>query len=116
MSDIQTYNLAKKFVNERKEQAIDLLVDEMNERQTSDSYWYEHSKVNVIWSLSDEAYIFLNQKDHNNKTFDYYSPSDLRDGIRNELSNEDLIDFIIDENNALVDFEDELENINEENK
>ena len=92
------------------EQAIDLLVHDMNEYQSSNSYWYEHSKVNVIWSESDEAYIFLNQKNYNNKTFDYYNPSDLRDGIRNELSNEDLIDFMIaDQNSVLVDFEDELE-------
>ena len=109
MSDIQQHNLAKKFVNERKEQAIDLLVHNINQYQSSDSYWYEHSKVNVIWSLSDEAYIFINQKDYNNKTVEYYSPSDLDDGIRNELSDQDLIEFMIDQNNALVDYEEELE-------
>lgn len=109
MSDVQQYNLAKKFVKERKEQAIDLLAHDMNEYQSSDSYWYEHSKVNVIWSLSDEAYIFINQKDYNNKTVEYYSPSDLDDGIRNELSDQDLIDFMIDEGNFLVVYEEELE-------
>jgi len=82
--------MSKKF---NREKVIEEIVDDFNEYQVHDSYWFEDSKIQIEWSRDQECYLILNQ----DKTFDYARPSDLKLHIE-DLTDKDLKDYWEDSN------------------
>jgi len=73
-----------------KEKAVNTIVSDFNDSQIHDSYYFEDSGIDIIWSRDQEVYLILKQKD---KTFDYSSPSDLNLFVE-DLTKKDLKEYL----------------------
>ena len=72
-----------------KQKAIDKIVDDFNDRQIHNSYWFSHSETQIEWSTHQEIYLIL----YRNKTWDYTRPKDL-DWYVMKLKDQDLKDYL----------------------
>ena len=57
----------------QKQKIVDEIVDDFNEHQVHDSYWFENSETQIEWSRPQEIYLIL----YRNKTWDYCEPKHL---------------------------------------
>tara|TARA_B100000287_G_scaffold260655_1_gene245178 strand:+ start:183 stop:449 length:267 start_codon:yes stop_codon:yes gene_type:complete len=70
---------------------VETIVNDFNERQVVDSYYFKDSGVDIIWIGDREVYLAL----HDDKTFDCYSPSEIHFAIEG-LTEKDLKSYILD--------------------
>ena len=68
-----------------REKIINKIVDDFNEHQIHDSYYFEYSGIQIIWDASQEVYLILNK----NKTWDYSEPKHLDEYV-DDLKDQDL--------------------------
>ena len=73
-----------------KQKAIDKIVDDFNEHQIHDSYWFEHSKTQIEWSEGQEAYIIL----YTNNKWDSCDPKHLYMYVE-DLKDQDLKEYLV---------------------
>ena len=71
-----------------KQKVIDGIVDDFNEHQVHNSYWFPHSKTQIEWSTHQEVYLILYQ----NKTWDYAEPRHLYMYVE-DLKDQDLKEY-----------------------
>tara|TARA_R100001015_G_C4502983_1_gene76938 strand:- start:302 stop:544 length:243 start_codon:yes stop_codon:yes gene_type:complete len=71
--------------NVEREKIVNKIVDDFNEHQVHNSYWFEHSKTQIEWSTHQEVYLIL----HQDKTWDYAEPKHL-DMYVEDLKDQDL--------------------------
>ena len=72
-----------------REKIVNEIVNNFNERQIHDSYWFKHSQTQIEWSTHQEVYLIL----HQDKTWDYAKPSQL-DGYVEDLKDQDLKEYV----------------------
>lgn len=75
-----------------REKIVSEIENDFNERQIHDSYYFEHSGIQIVWSASQEVYLILNE----DKTFDYAEPKHLYIYLE-ALDDQDLRDYFIEE-------------------
>jgi len=74
-----------------KQKTINNIVDDFNDNQIHDSYYFEDSGIDITWNSDREVYLILND----NKTFDYAKPSQLISFIEN-LTKKDLKNYCME--------------------
>ena len=80
--------MAQKMKKSEREKIINKIVDDFNEHQIHDSYWFKHSETQIEWSSHQEIYLIL----HRDKTWDYARPKDL-DWHVMDLKDQDLREY-----------------------
>ena len=88
-----------------KQKTIDAIVYDFNEGQSKDSYYFENSGIDIIWSRDREVYLILNK----NGTWQSSSPSYLFGYIEDLLTTKDLKKYFKDEMDCEYFEEDEDE-------
>ena len=70
---------------------VETIVNDFNDRQVVDSYYFKDSGVDILWIGDREVYLAL----HDDKTWDWYSPNQIHFVIE-ELKESDLKGYLID--------------------
>ena len=73
------------------DQIKNTIVEDFNELQLTDSYFFADSKTDILWSKGHESYFVL-KKDH---TWKSYEPGDLIDAL-DDLTKKDLKEYMKD--------------------
>lgn len=76
------------ITEQQRKHIIDLIVNDMNENQSSDRYYFERECFTILWVSEDESYVVLSA----DKTYDYYGPSNIVCAIE-ELEDDTLIEW-----------------------
>ena len=73
---------------------VETIVNDFNDRQVVDSYYFKDSGVDILWIGDREVYLAL----HDDKTWDWYSPNQIHFVIE-ELKESDLKEYLTDVHN-----------------
>ena len=82
-----------------EEQVRDKIVDDFNNSQIHDSYYFEDSGIDILWNRDREVYLILKI----DKTYDYARPNKL-DWVMEDLTTKDLKDYIEDQDLYDIDY------------
>ena len=89
------------ITEQQRKHIIDQIVDDMNDNQSSDRYWFERECFTILWSNDDESYVVL----WADMTYNTYGPSDIICAI-DELQDDTLIEWLME--NEGLDTEEEI--------
>lgn len=70
---------------------VETIVNDFNDSQVVDSYYFEDSGVDILWIGDRQVYLALSK----DKTWNFYRPSEIHIAIE-RLTEKDLKNYILD--------------------